>query len=167
MGSQLTAEHQGPDCRHPAAQVLGEDHQSLDVRLTAVAAAVPWARRVLRHMLCEWRLQSLEDTAALLVSELVANAVAVTGGPGRDDREVPMIGLTIRLAAANLVLEVWDASPARPAMRESGAVDDHGRGLVLVDALADAWGHRDAGTGKVVWCELAAQEVSACVPAVS
>jgi hypothetical protein len=122
---------------------------------TAARPAVPWARRVLRHALRDWQVQSVADPAALLVSELVTNAVEASAGrTGRDHGKLPMIGLAIRLTAASLVLEVWDASHLRPVPKEADTAADHGRGLVLVDALAGSWGHRAAHGGKVVWCEL-------------
>jgi len=115
-------------------------------------------------MLHEWQVESMEDCAALLASELVTNAVEASGGRAGGDRgELPMIGLTIRLTAATLVLEVWDASPLRPVPQVAGVAGDRGRGLLLVDALADSWGHRAADEGKIVWCELAIPSASSSV----
>jgi hypothetical protein len=112
-------------------------------------------------MLHEWRLESIEDPAALLVSELVANAIEASARrAGRDRGKLPMIGLTIRLAAAGLVLEVWDACPLRPVPQKLDIAGDRGRGLLLIDALADSWGHRAADGGKVVWCEVAVPPAS-------
>jgi anti-sigma regulatory factor (Ser/Thr protein kinase) len=156
VGLQATATHTGRNWSTPASPVPAGGRQTRYVRLAALPSAAGWARRVLRHMLREWQLQSMEDAAALLVSELVTNAVQASGGrTGRDHSELPMIGLGIRLTAGSLVLEVWDASPLRPVATNPGAAADHGRGLVLVDALADSWGDRAADGGKVVWCELA------------
>jgi anti-sigma regulatory factor (Ser/Thr protein kinase) len=135
------------------------------VRLAALPSAVPWARRVLRHMLHEWQVESMADPAALLASELVTNAVEASAGTCRDHGTLPMIGLAIRLTPASLVLEVWDASPLRPVPRDAGIAGDRGRGLLLVDALADSWGHHGAEGGKVVWCELAIPPVSASTSA--
>jgi len=129
---------------------------SRHVRLAALPSAVPWARRVLRHMLREWQLDELSDSALLLVSELVTNAVQASGhrawpGPGK----LPMIALSLQVSDTTLRTEVWDASPAVPALHESDLTGDRGRGLLLVDFLADGWGHRAAAGGKVVWCEVA------------
>jgi hypothetical protein len=66
-----------------------------------------------------------------------------------------MIGLTLRLTETALVAEVWDTSSALPALQEADLTGERGRGLVLVDFLADSWGHRTAGGGKVVWCTVA------------
>jgi len=156
VGLQATAAHTRHDPDTQVSPVPANGGQTRYVRLAALPSAVPWARRVLRHMLREWRVESMADPAALLVSELVTNAVeASAGGAGRDHGMLPMIGLAIRLTAASLVLEVWDASPLRPVPRKADTAADRGRGLELVDALAHAWGHRAAGGGKVVWCEVA------------
>src|SRR5215472_3829433 len=118
--------------------VQADDRSTRYVRLTALPSAVPWARRVMRHMLHEWQVQSMADPAALLVSELVTNAVEASAGrTGRDHDKLPMIGLGIRLTAASLVLEVWDANPLRPVPQEPDIAGDRGRGLLLIDALAD------------------------------
>jgi anti-sigma regulatory factor (Ser/Thr protein kinase) len=130
--------------------------QTRHVRLAALPSAVPWARRIVLHMLRQWQLESMADAAALLVSELVTNAVeASAGGAGRDPGKLPMVGLGIRLTADSLVLEVADGNPLCPVRQELDIEGDHGRGLLLVDALADAWGHRAADGGKIVWCEMA------------
>ena len=129
---------------------------SRQVGLAALPSAVPWARRVLGHMLREWHLPDLADPALLLVSELVTNAVQasarrVCGDPDR----LPMISLTVRTTGTSLVTEVWDPSPDVPALQEADLTGDRGRGLLLVDFLADEWGHRPADGGKVVWCTVA------------
>lgn len=125
------------------------------VRLTALPSAAPWARRVLRHTLREWHLQELEDSALLLVSELVTNAVKASARLGRRDRDsLAMISLTVHITANGLLMEVWDSSPELPALQEADLTGDQGRGLLLVDFLADEWGHHPADDGKVVWCKL-------------
>ena len=90
------------------------------------------------------------DDAALVVTELVANAVLHAGGP-----------ITLRiepLAEDDAVrVVVGDTSPVPPALREYGSVASTGRGLTLVARLARRWGAEPApeGDGKVVWAELA------------
>jgi anti-sigma regulatory factor (Ser/Thr protein kinase) len=156
MGIQVTATHTRHDPSTLLSPVPADGRLTRYVRLAALPSAVPWARRVLRHMLCEWQLENMADPAALLLSELVTNAVEAS--PGRACRKpgkLPMIGLAIRLTPASLVLEVWDASPLRPVPQDAGIAGDRGRGLLLIDALADSWGHRAADGGKIVWCEVA------------
>lgn len=135
---------------------------SRQVRLAALPSAVPWARRVLRHMLREWQLESMSDVALLLVSELVTNAVQATAAPDAgaclDHPSHQMVSLTLELGDAGLLMKVWDAHPGLPVLQEADVTGDRGRGLLLVDFLADSWGHhpagQGAGQGKVVWCEV-------------
>ena len=119
-------------------------------------SAVPQSRRVLRRVLREWRLERMLDPALLVVSELVTNGVQASGnGACTDDQNRQMITLNLRLTASSLLIEVWDASPALPVLKEADINAARGRGLKLVDLLADAWGHRPADGGKVIWCEVA------------
>jgi anti-sigma regulatory factor (Ser/Thr protein kinase) len=153
---QGTVTHTFHDPSTLVSPVPADDRQTRYVRLAALPSAVPWARRVLRHMLDEWQLESMADPAALLVSELVTNAVEASADhAGQDHGQLPMIGLVIQLTAGSLVLEVWDASPLRPVRQDADIAGDRGRGLLLVDALADYWGNRAADGGKIVWCEVA------------
>ncbi|MFD8965218.1 ATP-binding protein [Streptomyces sp. NPDC059568] len=108
----------------------------------------------LRKALVSWGLSELEDSAVLVLSELLTNArrhACVSPGREIETRYVP----TMR----GLRIEVHDASVERPELRVPDADACDGRGLVLVAALADAWGvrERDEGggrPGKVVWAEL-------------
>lgn len=129
---------------------------SRQLKVAAEPSAAQWARRVLRHKLRERQLDKISDTALLLVSELVANAVKASGnGAWRDHPNQPVIALTMRLTDTSLLIEVWDADPGSPVLQEADLTGEGGRGLLLVDILGDGWGHRAADGGKVVWCELA------------
>jgi len=105
------------------------------------------ARRVTHDVLTRWRLTRVEDTAVLLVSELVTNAV-------RHARDTHAIALDLEIGATWLRIEVQDADPRWPKPRTPGRLDESGFGLVLVDALAGNWGVRETATGKAVWAEL-------------
>ncbi|WP_255306370.1 ATP-binding protein [Streptomyces sp. Wb2n-11] len=86
------------------------------------------------------------DVAELLTTELVTNALVHT----EHDAEV-----TATVAASRLRVEVRDLAARHPQLHVPIADDGtHGRGLFLVQALADAWGVRAHGVGKVVWFEL-------------
>jgi len=87
------------------------------------------------------------DTAALLTTELVSNAI-------RQTREE--LVLTVGLAGDRMRVGVADSSHRRPQLVQVGNRDTSGRGLHLVEAMADRWGvEPDArGLGKTVWFEL-------------
>jgi anti-sigma regulatory factor (Ser/Thr protein kinase) len=87
------------------------------------------------------------DTAALLTTELVSNAIRHT----RDE-----LTLTVRVEGGRLRVGVSDSSHRRPQLVQVGERDTSGRGLHLVEALADRWGVEpdERGLGKTVWFEL-------------
>lgn len=87
----------------------------------------------------------LADTAALLVSEVVTNAVLHARS---------QVHLTVDCDGRAVRVEVADSSPAAPARRSFTPNAGTGRGLLLVDELADAWGLERADDGKIVWFEV-------------
>ena len=103
------------------------------------------ARRVVSATLEAWQLADLDHVATLLVSELVANVVlhARTG-----------VELRLRHIAGRVRVEVHDGSPALPERKHYSDTAATGRGLVLVERLALAWGAERTATGKAVWFEL-------------
>ncbi|MEI5097872.1 ATP-binding protein [Streptomyces sp. PmtG] len=105
------------------------------------------ARQALRDLLRHWGRPGAADVAELLTSELVTNALVHT------DHDAI---LTATVGPRRLRVEVRDFVGRRPRMRGEAAPGDatHGRGLVLVQSLADAWGVRAHGVGKAVWFEL-------------
>ncbi|MDN3297880.1 ATP-binding protein [Streptomyces ficellus] len=111
-------------------------------------AAVPEVRRAVRELLRDWGEPGSADVAELLTSELVTNALIHT-----DHGAV----VSATVGPTRLRVEVRDfvAAPPTPyaPARDDGT---HGRGLLLVQALADAWGVHTHGVGKVVWFELSA-----------
>ncbi|MFG2812764.1 ATP-binding protein [Streptomyces sp. NPDC048410] len=114
-------------------------------------AAVPEARRELRALLRHWDRPDRTGVAELLTSELVTNALVHT-----DDDAI----LTVVVSARGLRVEVRDFVARGPLMRTPEADEDtNGRGLILVQSLADAWGVRAHAVGKSVWFELGAEAV--------
>ncbi|GAA2814716.1 ATP-binding protein [Streptomyces showdoensis] len=108
--------------------------------------AVPEVRHALRAMLGAWGAPGATDVAELLTSELVTNALIHT-----DEGAV----VTATVAPEQLRVEVRDFVTELHRPRVPHADDGtHGRGLVLVQALADSWGVENRGMGKVVWFEL-------------
>jgi anti-sigma regulatory factor (Ser/Thr protein kinase) len=108
--------------------------------------AVHEIRRELRELLRPSRHSGAVDVAELLTSELVTNALIHT-----DHGAV----VTATVGEAGLRVEVRDFVAALPTPHAPSADDGtHGRGLLLVEALADAWGVHEHGMGKAVWFEL-------------
>lgn len=111
--------------------------------------AVSEARKALRELLRQWGRPGRSEIAELLTSELVTNALVHT-----DDDAV----LTATVRAGGLRVEVRDFVAGRPRPcvpnADDGTQRTNGRGLVLVQSLADAWGVRTHGVGKSVWFEL-------------
>ncbi len=89
--------------------------------------------------------EPLAETLVLLISELVTNAVVHTGCPAV---------LRMLFGGAGVRVEVADASDCPPRPRHADGDDTNGRGLELVDGLADRWGWQREGTGKSIWCEV-------------
>jgi anti-sigma regulatory factor (Ser/Thr protein kinase) len=118
------------------------------LELGSLPSAVPCARLHTRQLLWEWQLTVLSDTAELLVSELVTNAVQITQA---DARTAP-VRLWLLADRARLLMLVWDASPLPPVRVSPDGDTENGRGLLLVEALSTRWdhfGHHNGG--KVVW----------------
>lgn len=95
--------------------------------------------------------EPLAETLILLVSELVTNAVVHTGRPAV--LRLLLSGLRDG-AVAKVRLEVADMSACPPAPRCADGDETGGRGLALVEGLADRWGWSYDGPGKRIWCEL-------------
>ncbi|MER6074655.1 ATP-binding protein [Streptomyces sp. NPDC001817] len=101
-------------------------------------------RRVVRASLTYWGRPDLVETAELLLTELVTNAL-------RHARS-RYIGVRVYLQGDHCVIEVNDGSPIVPVPRCAGPDDESGRGLLLVESLAEAWGVSEDGT--TTWCKL-------------
>ena len=121
-----------------------------DVALEAHPASARQARRLVRSFL-NGSSSAVVGTAELLVSELVTNAVRHAHHRG----EPGTVGLRIAVDDGLLRVEVSDDDPAMPGLRHPPAAVPSGRGMLIVERLADRWGCFRAGAGKVVWLELA------------
>ncbi|MFJ8476270.1 SpoIIE family protein phosphatase [Kitasatospora sp. NPDC094011] len=116
-------------------------------------ARVAEVRAELRDALRRWGVAEFIDTAELLSSELVTNAIRHT------DRDAMFTARLYRESASDgapvrLRVEVEDESDLWPTRRTPGEQASSGRGLMLVEALADAWGVEPRGSGKRMWFEL-------------
>ncbi|KOG71745.1 SpoIIE family protein phosphatase [Streptomyces sp. MC1] len=124
---------------------IPDDHVA-EWRLDADPREVARARRLVRERLLDWGLPQAVETAELLVSEVVTNAVR--------HAESDRIGLRVVRTDA-LLFEVTDDEPALPAMVSAGPYDESGRGLRVVSRLAREWGASASGHRKTVWFEQA------------
>ncbi|MGJ5755580.1 anti-sigma regulatory factor (Ser/Thr protein kinase) [Streptomyces puniciscabiei] len=128
-----------------------------DLPFLAVPQEVAALRRVLRLHLEVWRLPEVTDVAQLCVSELVSNVINHVG------LETPTT-LAVSMSGSYLRIEVHDPdSRALPTLVQAGLGSESGRGVVLVDAVADRWGVELRADRKVTWCELDTGLPSVCV----
>jgi CheY-like chemotaxis protein/anti-sigma regulatory factor (Ser/Thr protein kinase) len=109
--------------------------------------SVPLARGFVGDLLEQWDLGPLVDSAQLLASELVANAVVHVSGP---------CALELTHHDEVLNIAVADSGRGMPDLQVLGPMSENGRGLHIISAFSTAWGvdHLDDG-GKLVWAELA------------
>jgi anti-sigma regulatory factor (Ser/Thr protein kinase) len=129
-----------------AAATAAEVIRRFPGRPEAAAAARDLCRSVLAG-------HPVGDVADLVVTELVANAVAYTrsGLPGGT------VTVSVQCRADGVLIRVTDqGGPGAPTVTAAGPGAEHGRGLALVGALAARWGTAAAGRGVAVWALLGA-----------
>ncbi|MFD5874130.1 ATP-binding protein [Streptomyces sp. NPDC060322] len=149
---------QGPPPVDPSA-VAGSATCTLPARFEAVGGA----RRFTRTTLASWDLGDHFDDVALVVSELVTNALrhALPADAARE-RQDTTVRLHLMRWASRLVCAVRDPSEKSPVAGEAPDSAESGRGLFLVESFSDCWGWHpspvpagspspDGGFGKVVW----------------
>ncbi len=145
-------------------EVGGGSRERVEVTLTPHLASVAEARRFASATLRRWGLDPVVDDMALVVSELVTNAIVhAHSGPV----------LRLSRTGRGVRVEVQDAGSGAPDPQPPSRTSEGGRGMHLVDAVATAWGvdtgtaagtssatgaDADDATGltKVVWAELPA-----------
>jgi anti-sigma regulatory factor (Ser/Thr protein kinase) len=125
---------------------------SPSVRRTALTVAqaeperISGARQQLREMLHDWASADQRDSAVLLVSEMLTNVLVHT-----DTDALLVAEVTGGTDDRRMRIEVTDASDDLPHRRHPGELASSGRGLVLVEFLADSWGVDPRGEGKSIW----------------
>jgi two-component sensor histidine kinase len=118
-------------------------------RLAPVPESIPVGRWIAVRACHEWGLAAIATPAGQIVTELVGNAVQHAGTP---------IDLVLTYSRSrNLHIAVRDGCPRLPRPRTPESVEDHGRGLLVVEALADEYGAVPTHDGKVVWASLSAR----------
>jgi anti-sigma regulatory factor (Ser/Thr protein kinase) len=96
------------------------------------------------------------DTVPLLLTELVTNAIQHGGG---------QVGVRVCLRGRRILIEVTDGGEALPVLRRLDLEGESGRGLLLVETLAESWGV--SVDGAATWCAVsvpAGSDKSACPP---
>ncbi|MCX4791050.1 MULTISPECIES: SpoIIE family protein phosphatase [unclassified Streptomyces] len=114
--------------------------------------ALSSARHMIRAAVRAWGAKTRADGVELAADELITNALMHTDGGAI---------VTIRVLTGTerrLRVDVEDRSSALPRRRDAGETGVSGRGLMLVDRLADLWGVESRGVGKCVWCEFVIPE---------
>jgi anti-sigma regulatory factor (Ser/Thr protein kinase) len=133
-------------------QITVTDSETIRAELPADLTSASQARTAVREALAAWGMDRLTDDAELMASELVANAA--------EHGDSTPIGLALRRHAQpseqpGITCEVTDASAALP-QRTSPSLDaERGRGLAIVNALAQSSGVRASQSGKTSWFTLA------------
>ncbi|MGQ0678320.1 MAG: ATP-binding protein [Actinomycetota bacterium] len=117
------------------------------LHIPADSSAIAGARRFTEGFLRSHGLSEQINTMVLLISEVVTNAI-LHGGSGAE--------LRLIVSGGSIRAEVKDRSPMFPSVRQYSEDATTGRGMVIVQALASAWGTRSEGDGKVVWFTLTA-----------
>ncbi|AIA07267.1 SpoIIE family protein phosphatase [Streptomyces noursei] len=104
-------------------------------------------RSALRRTLDQWRAGAVTHDVEVAASELIANALTHTESGA-------LVAVELLPGAPRRIrLEVEDRSSQWPRRRRPGETATSGRGLLLVEALADRWGAEPRGSGKALWCE--------------
>ncbi|MFD7065720.1 SpoIIE family protein phosphatase [Streptomyces sp. NPDC059913] len=107
------------------------------------------ARQQLRDLLHDWADPEQVDSAVLMISEMATNVLVHTDGDA-----LMLAQATGEHGGRLLRVEVSDGSDELPHKRRPGEMASSGRGLVLMEMLADAWGVDPRGAGKSIWFEL-------------
>jgi len=120
---------------------------AVDLVLPISAESPRRARELVRTRLAGAGLEAIADTACLLVSELVTNAVI----HARTEA-----ALVVDVSERVVQVRVGDGNARRPEPEEPDPWAARGRGLLLVDLLASRWGVslEEEGLGKTIWFEL-------------
>ncbi|MCO4695969.1 ATP-binding protein [Streptomyces sp. RO-S4] len=134
---------------HIALTVLAPRCDRYAMRLTVGEHSARHVRRIVRSLLREWKMEEVSDAVELGVTELLANVVRHV--PGR------RCALLVLRRPQGVRVEVADGSDQVPCSPANLAPDaEHGRGLVLLAAVSDAWGVVPGERGgKTVWFECA------------
>jgi DNA-binding NarL/FixJ family response regulator len=125
--------------------VAAEEARQASIRLAADVNSARQARGFVERTLATWDLVELADTALLLVSEAVTNAVVHAASASQ---------LSMSLLRERLRVEVCDWGGGNLRLHQATEDEASGRGLALIEALSEVWGTARTDEGKIVWFEL-------------
>jgi serine phosphatase RsbU (regulator of sigma subunit)/anti-sigma regulatory factor (Ser/Thr protein kinase) len=138
----LRRDPDGPTCAVPMRRTVLRVAQNDPARIRS-------ARDDIRALLHDWTSQDQLESAVLLVSELITNVLVHTDADAALTAQVIGMPGTRRLRVG-----VGDSSDEMPHRRSPGEMASSGRGLLLMEELADAWGVDPDGDGKSIWFEV-------------
>ncbi|MFE6841934.1 SpoIIE family protein phosphatase [Streptomyces sp. NPDC057686] len=145
----LSRDGAGCGCGAPAAQLTRPARRTVLTVAQAEPERIAGARRQIRELLHDWADEEQVDSAVLMVSEMVTNVLMHTDGDALLVAEA--VG---ELGTRRLRIEVADASDELPHKRHPGEMASSGRGVLLMEMLADSWGVDPRGEGKSIWFEM-------------
>lgn len=116
--------------------------------LSAHPQALARIRRIIRAHIKHWGFEALMDSAVLCAHELLANVEKHSGAPH--------CVLTLERRPGGVRVVVGDSSPRLPVLREPDWIAESGRGMALLESVADRWGAELTDGGKEVWFEIGA-----------
>jgi anti-sigma regulatory factor (Ser/Thr protein kinase) len=122
----------------------GGEARRAELFLSPVPGSVPEARRFVASLVFVGELDL--DRLALLTAEIVTNAILHAGTPLKLE--------VIELVGAGVRVSVTDGIANPPVKKDYGPSSPTGRGLHIVEAMADRWGFDRSASGKTVWFEL-------------
>lgn len=136
-----------------ASAGAGPDQAAAERRFRFELAAHPGspaqARRLTRARLTGWSVcEDTCDTAALVVSELVTNAIVHTAS------DMVVCELHDGDDLVRIAVRDQGCAPGEPHPSPQRPEEEHGRGLILVEALCHSWGAQEHGPGLLVWADL-------------
>ncbi len=153
---QAAAPRHGPGLRD---QPVGRGVEVSDLDVDAHPSAVGETRRHLRRTLLAWGVdEDVVDTAVLCLSEVVTNAIVHTGAGAelRATLDQGLLTVTVRDRGRHAGDRPLDPTGDRDPADEPDPLRVHGRGLQVLDALADRWGSELDQVGTTVWFVLEA-----------
>ncbi|MGW6707555.1 SpoIIE family protein phosphatase [Streptomyces sp. NPDC054956] len=145
----LCREGAGCGCESPLLHPSRRSRRTMLTVAQAEPERVAGVRQQIRELLHDWADAEQVDSAVLMVSEMVTNVLVHTDGDA-----LLMAEAVGELGSRRLRVEVADASDELPHKRHPGEMASSGRGVLLLEMLADLWGVDPRGEGKSTWFEL-------------